>query len=254
MPRLSRPGKPSRSGRNTSGQASDVLALDLAALRILPLALQRQVLHKTVEQFGATLDFKHIQQLTELVQKGKAGKCEQLPGELLVACTLRELQFSRKSPLQKQKDLRGDYQYSLPIPGQIAVPELGNAIRARVISAGKQGSSGYNGSLLLDRALLAPELTVRNWRSGDRFFPAHTHSPKKVKELLQAGRLGHQISLAARKVWPVVESAGQIVWMRGFPVPQAFVAERGEAVLIEELNLDFRSTVSGNTVSETENT
>jgi len=60
--------------------------------------------------------------------------------------------------------------------------------------------------------------------------------------------------LAARKVWPVVESAGQIVWMRGFPVPQAFVAERGEAVLIEELNLDFRSTVSGNTVSETENT
>jgi tRNA(Ile)-lysidine synthetase-like protein len=122
---------------------------------------------------------------------------------------------------------------------------LGYTVRARVISAGKQKSSGYNAALLLDRALLAPELTIRNWRSGDRFFPAHTHSPKKVKELLQSARLGPQFSSTERKIWPVVESAGQIVWMRGFPVPQALAAEKGEAVLIEELSM-----VSGREVKE----
>ncbi len=237
LPRLVRPGKPSRSGRTTSGEAAEILALDLAALRPLPLAVQRQVLHKTAEQFGAALDFKHIQQLTELICKNKPGKCQQLPGELAAACTLRELQFSRKKSSQEQKDSRVDYQYSLPIPGEVVVPELGNTVRARVISAGKQKSSGYNAALLLDRALLAPELTIRNWRSGDRFFPAHTHSPKKVKELLQSGRLGPQFSSTERKIWPVVESAGQIVWMRGFPVPQALAAEKGEAVLIEEVNM-----------------
>ncbi len=225
-------------------EASEVLALDLAALRLLPLAIQRQILHKTAEQFGSALDFKHIQQLTELIHRNKPGKCEQLPGDLAATCTLRELQFSRKKSSQKQKDSRVDYQYSLPIPGEVVIPELGNTIRARVISAGKQGASGYNASLLLDRALLTPELTIRNWRSGDRFFPAHTHSPKKVKELLQSGRLGQQFSSAERKRWPIVESAGQIVWMRGFPVPQALATDQGEAVLIEELNIDS-GNVSG---------
>ncbi len=236
LPRLARPGKPSRSGRTTSGEAADVVALDLVALRHLPLAVQRQVLHKTAEQFGAALDFKHIQQLTELVYKTKPGKCEQLPGELLVTCTLRELQFSRKLKKEKQ-DSAVDYQYSLSIPGEIAVPELGQIIRVTVISAGKQGSSAYNETSLLARALLAPQLTIRNWRSGDRFFPAHTHSPKKVKELLQSGRLAHKFTSAERKNWPVAESEGKIVWMRGFPVPQAYAAVQGEAVLIEELNM-----------------
>jgi len=90
---------------------------------------------------------------------------------------------------------------------------------------------------LLDRALLAPELTVRNWEAGDRFFPAHSKSQKKVKELLQPSRLGAGFSAAERKLWPVIESAGQIVWMRGFPVPQSFALRSGEGVLIEETTM-----------------
>jgi tRNA(Ile)-lysidine synthetase-like protein len=118
----------------------------------------------------------------------------------------------------------------------VAIPELGKVIRAQVVNNPQDRISGYN-SALLDRALLAPELTVRNWHAGDRFFPAHTRSPKKVKELLQPGRLGQQISPAERKVWPVVESGGQIVWLRGFAVPEAFAAKSGEAVLIEEVTM-----------------
>src|SRR5438552_10077031 len=109
-------------------------------------------------------------------------------------------------------------------------------MRAQLVSAGNS-VSGYN-SALLNRALLAPEVTVRNWRSGDRFFPAHTRSPKKVKELLQSGRPCHNLSPAERKAWPVIENAGEIVWMRGFPVPQAFNATSGQAVWIEEVTLN----------------
>jgi tRNA(Ile)-lysidine synthetase-like protein len=103
------------------------------------------------------------------------------------------------------------------------------------VSAAKS-FSGYN-SALLNRALLAPEVTVRNWRPGDRFFPAHTRSPKKVKELLQPARLGQQISPAERKAWPVIESAGEIVWMRGFSVPEAFAAAGGQGIAIEETTI-----------------
>ena len=66
LPRLIHEGKPSRSGRSSSGDAQGILALDLAALRGLPLAVQRQVIQGTALRFGVSLEFKHIQQLTSL--------------------------------------------------------------------------------------------------------------------------------------------------------------------------------------------
>jgi tRNA(Ile)-lysidine synthase len=230
LPRLILQGKPSRSGRSTSGDAEGVLALDIAALRGLPLALQRLVLQGIAERFGIALEFKHIQQLTLLLEHDRPTRNLALPGELAVNRTLRELQFSRKAEKSAE-----NYSYSLPIPGEIAIPELGSTIRTRLISAGKQKVLGYNGASLLNPSLLGPELTVRNWRAGDRFFPAHSQSPKKVKELLQPDRLGERFSLAQRKTWPVIESAGQIVWIRGFPVAKDFASGSGDAILIEEM-------------------
>ena len=232
MPRLVRQGKPGRSGRSLRGESQGVLALDLSALRGLPVAIRRLVVHGLVQKLGVTLEFKHIQQVMALIEQDKPGKKLTLPGSLWANCTLREIQFSR-SPQQSPEN----YCYSLPIPGEVVVPELESTIRARLISAGKQKVSGYNKKTLLNPILLGPELKVRNWRAGDRFLPVHSQSPKKVKELLQPGRLGEQFSLVQRKMWPVIESAGQIVWMRGFPVSRDFACSSGDAVLIEETKM-----------------
>jgi tRNA(Ile)-lysidine synthase len=232
LPRLIHEGRPSRSGRSSSSEAQGVLALDLSALRSLPLAIQRQVIQRTVQRLGISLEFKHIQQLTALAEHEKPGAKLALPDGLVANRTAREIQFSRN--LQKAPE---SYCYSLPIPGEVTVPELGITIRARVISDGKQKASRYNGATLLEASLLGPELKVRNWRAGDKFFPAHTQSPKKVKELLQAGRLGHEISPDQRKSWPVIESAGQIIWMRSFPASKDFASSSGDAVLIEEITM-----------------
>ncbi|MFL6390085.1 MAG: tRNA lysidine(34) synthetase TilS [Terriglobales bacterium] len=232
LPRLIHEGKPSRSGRSSSGDAHGVLALDLSGLRSLPLALQRQVIHNTALRLGVPLEFKHIQQLTALAEHGKPGAKLALPDGLVANRTARELQFSQNT--QKTPE---NYCYSLTIPGEVTVLELGTTIRARLISDGKQKASSYNGATLLQASLLGSELKVRNWRAGDKFFPVHTQSPKKVKELLQAGRLGHEISPAQRKAWLVVESAGQIVWMRSFPPSKDFASNSGDAVLIEEIKM-----------------
>jgi len=234
LPRLVRHGKPTRSGRSATGAASQTLALDLGLLRTLPEAIQRMVIHQTATQLGVALEFKHIQQLTRLIEERKTAKSLSLPGGLLAQSGLRELRLTLEA-----EEPSANYRYPLPIPGEVTVPELGKTIRALVISAEKQKISDYNSAVLLNRARLAPELTVRNWQAGDRFFPAHSQSPKKVKELLQPARLGTQFSPAERKVWPVIESAGTIVWMRGFPVPQAFASQEGDAVLIEEINNEF---------------
>jgi tRNA(Ile)-lysidine synthase len=232
LPRLVHEGKPTRSGRSASGDAQGVLALDLSGLRSLPLAVRRQVIQRTALRFGVSLEFKHIQQLTGLAEDGKPGTKLVLPDGLGANRTVRELQFSRNT-----LKIPENYCYSLPVPGEVTVPELGITIRARLISDGKQKASGYNAATLLKASLLRSKLTVRNWRAGDKFFPAHTQSPKKVKELLQSGRLGYELSPAQRKTWPVIESAGQIVWMRSFPPSQDFVGNSGDAVLIEETNM-----------------
>lgn len=230
LPRMVREGKPTRSGRIATGART--LSLDIKALGALPEAIRRMVLLKTAEMLALSLEFKHVQQLTDMIQSPKQRQALSLPGGLVVQRGLRELTFSLKP-----EEAGNDYQYLLPVPGEVMVPELGKAIRARLISVGKQKISDYNSALLLNRTLLAPELKVRNWQAGDRFFPAHSRSPKKVKELLQPSRLGARLSLAERRLWPVIESAGDIVWMRGFPVPQAFAIQAGDAVLIEETEM-----------------
>jgi len=232
LPRLVHEGKPSRSGRSSSGESKNVLGLDLSVLQRLPLALRRQAIYETAKRLGVSLEFKHIQQLTTLAEHEKPGKKVALPGGLMANRTAREIQFSKNTPKAAE-----DYCYRLPIPGEVAIPEAGITLRTRLISDGKQKPSGYNEATLLEASLLGSELKVRNWRAGDKFFPAHTQSPKKVKELLQAGRLGHEISPAERKAWPVIESAGQIIWMRSFPASQLFASNSGHAVLIEEISM-----------------
>lgn len=231
LPRVLRPGRPSRSGRSNRGNASATWALDLAAMSSFPLAMQRQLLHRLAAQMGMALEFKHIQELTRLTGERKPGKRVALPGGFIANCTFRELQFAP----QGAEPAAVEYCYPLVVPGEVAVHALGCTIRARVISSEDKGRPGYNPALLLDRALLQSELIVRNWRAGDRYFPAHAQSPRKVKELLQPGRLGRSLAPAERQAWPVIESAGQIVWLRGFPVPEAFAYRAGDAVLIEEV-------------------
>lgn len=235
LPRLLHTGKPSRSGRSNSGPASATWALDLAAFRSLPLAMQRQLLYRIALKMGICLEFKHIQEVAELIREPKRGRRLALPGGFVANCTFRELQFSR----EPQPAAPG-YCHHLAVPGEVVVSALGSVIRARVISPGEKVLSGYNPALLLDRALLESELIVRNWHAGDRYLPAHAQSPKKVKELLQPGRLGRPLLPAERQIWPVIESGGQIVWLRGFPVADAFLYRAGDAVLIEEVE-----TISG---------
>ncbi len=233
LERLVQRGKPSRSGRSSSGKAGEIRSVDLAGLLALPLALQRELLHALGKQIGLPLEFRHIEALIALAREGKRGKPVQLPGNWSACSSFRELQIQPPSSGETP-----DYEFCLPLPGEVRVAPAGSVIRAKVVNIGMRAGTEYNSTLLLDRSLLRPELVVRNWRPGDRFFPVHTHSPRKVKELLQPDRIGHAISAAERHSWPVVVSGGEIVWMRGFPVAANYAHRKGDAVLIEEVRTE----------------
>jgi len=73
---------------------------------------------------------------------------------------------------------------------------------------------------------------VRNWRPGDRLWPAHSKGPKKMKELFEE----RHVPVGERKSWPVAVSGGRLAWARGFGASAEFqpAGDAKQAVVIEE--------------------
>jgi len=193
-------------------------SLKLKALAELPLALQRRVVRAATESLGLRLEFGQVEEIL-------AAKSVVLPDGWAASRNKAELWFERQKTATPP-----DYEYCLPVPGRVEVPETGSCFEARLVSA---NAEGYNPEDFLDRAVLNGELRVRNWRPGDRFWPAHTKAPKKIKELLQERHL----TGAERKLWPVVVSEHGIVWVRGFCSPGHLRPkdEGRQILLIQEL-------------------
>jgi tRNA(Ile)-lysidine synthase len=180
-----------------------------------------------------SLEFKHVEQILELASTESAGpKRLELPDGWEMVRRADHLQFI--SPDSAPADSAPtNYQYRLHVPGRIVLHEAGITLEA--ISIPRSSTESYNPDQLLDPALLDKELIVRNWCPGDRFWPAHTKAPKKIKELLQQ----KHITGSERKLWPVVVSGDDIVWVQGFAASPKFKAraDANEAVLIRAQEL-----------------
>ena len=181
--------------------------LELAGLTNLPLALQRRMIRAATECLGLRLDFGHVEEV--LAQSANRIPTTVLPGGWLVQLEKDALRFAHHSGIPETSE----YEYRLSVPGSVEVPETTSRFEALLVSG--NGVEGYNPEDLLDRALLAAELTIRNWHAGDRFWPPHTKVAKKIKELLQE----RHVTGLERKLWPVIVSGQDVVWVRGFPAP-----------------------------------
>ncbi len=163
-----------------------------------PRAVQRRVVKAIGDEAGIPLEFKHIEEILRFAaEDGPPGKELSLPLGWKVVREAESIIFV--TPDLRRKERIPDYEYSLAVPGRVFVAELGVAIEALCIGSELQIAE-YNPQQLLRAELLRKELTVRNWRPGDRFWPAHTKSPRKVKELLQE----RHVPQPERRLWPVV--------------------------------------------------
>jgi len=192
-----------------------------------PVAVQRRVIKAIGEHAGIPLEFKHVEEILRFaVGEIASGKGLSLPLGWKVVREPDELLFL--TPDLREPDETRDYEYELPVPGAVVVSEAGSSIEVRCVAAGDEG---YNPEQLLNAESLRGPLKVRNWRAGDRFWPAHTKSPKKIKELLQE----RHIAQPERRHWPVVLCGDEIVWVRGFGLPARLQAKPGcGGVLISE--------------------
>ncbi|MBV9482494.1 MAG: tRNA lysidine(34) synthetase TilS [Acidobacteria bacterium] len=196
------------------------------------LAVERRVLKVVAEKAGFPLDFAKVEEILALARgEHGAGKRLALPNGWRVKCTQDALEFISPPATSLSPALR-PYELRLTVPGEVEIPEIGSRLQAIRIEAGER-SPHCDSDHLFDPALLAKDLTVRSWRPGDRFWPAHTRAAKKVKELLEKRRV-HGFE---RSLWPVVLSGNEVIWVRGFRGRAHMRPMAGEAaVLIRELD------------------
>ncbi len=117
----------------------------------------------------------------------------------------------------------------------VAVPEIGRRIRLKVIDWPAQARETGFGDGAIDAELLRSPLTLRSWCPGDSFRPLGRRHPLKLKQFLREGR----VALRDRQGWPVLTSAGAVVWTRGLPVAAEFAPRKNTrtGVLIAEETL-----------------
>ncbi len=216
---------------STQQTATSQRTLHVDQLRALHLAVQRRLVRSWLEVRApeVRISFRLIEEALELA-RGPAGGNLELSAGWNLRRGRQELLLEPTA--QTERGDTPDYQYSLAVPGTVQVRELGARIEAQVVEVSFVPDEAR--SHLLDPARLPKEVVIRNWRPGDRFWPAHTATEKKIKELLT----DRHATGAQKKLWPVaVSEASGIIWMRGFAVPAALRAPAGasQAIWIQEL-------------------
>lgn len=203
------------------------LRVNVPRLVALPPAVQRRILRKCAQYLGATLEFDHLERLLRSARSGETGQTWELPGGWIVVRRQQELRFEQRCTGQAPLA----YEYSLPIPGEVEVREIGKVIRA-FLRPVQPGASGYNPEQALDPGALGGELLVRNWQPGDRLWPAHSKGPKKLKELFEQ----RHVPPAERRSWPVATSGSKLAWSRGFGASAEFqpAGDAKQVIVIEE--------------------
>jgi len=222
-------GRQAGAELETCGSGVENASLDLGWLRAESLACQRRVIKAIGDSAGIPLEHKHVGAILRFADNQESsGKQLVLPRGWRVVHDGISLEF--RVPVQEP--VASDFEYCLSVPGEVTLSETGTLFQAVRILPGSSPPCGANPAHLFDPKHLSKELVVRNWRPGDRFWPAHTKSPKKIKELLQE----RHVAQPERRLWPVVLSGNDIVWVRGFRAPARLRAGEGqESLLIREV-------------------
>jgi tRNA(Ile)-lysidine synthase len=192
LPSLLLPGRPTRGGGRSASTHPEqqTVGMERARLRDLHPAVARRVLRAAARNVGTRLGFEHTEQLLAMAgpEASGGGKFD-LGAGVTAERSLREIRLTRTATLPGPGP-----EYAFLIPGEVRAPEYGLCLRGQAPSV--------------------THATLRSWKAGDRLTLRHSRGPRKVAEVLD--RL-HVVG-TARENWPVVESKGKIVWMRGVEV------------------------------------
>jgi tRNA(Ile)-lysidine synthase len=185
-------------------------AVSLSDLRGLSPALARLVLRglaESVEGGPRSLSREEADAILRLGGERGGTRSLDLGSGLRAVSEYGTLRFTRDPDGEPPRPA------SLPVPG-----------RARFGDWEVEALPGAPGDVSVTSEALGSEATVRAWRDGDRMRPVGLGGSKSLQDLFT----DRKVPRALRRTLPVVEAAGQIVWVAGVALDERFAAAEGE--------------------------
>ncbi len=176
-------------------------------------ALQRRILRSWIAESRGHLrglDYSHIEKWLAFVACGSPQARLSIPGGWELVNAYKSVRLEERS--RKPRGLR--YSYQFHAGGTLQIPEANMALESKRISVPPAAQPTIPTSLMegfFDAALLANNLTVRNFRAGDRFQPLGMKGHKKVKDLF----IEKRVPLSVRSVLPLLSMGDEILWIPG---------------------------------------
>ncbi len=191
-------------GRLATTEADGAITLPLGPLRALPSFVAPEVLRQAAARLGGTAP------LRAWAHRGLARVAATPPprrpfrlGGVIVAVSGERVRLGHTfpSPLAPR---------AITVPGAVDLPEIGRALHATIVdAAGYHVPRGAN-PVAFDAELLPAVLVVRPRRRGDRFV-CFGQGERRLKTLL----IDAKVPRWERVRLPVVEAAGEIIWVAG---------------------------------------
>ena len=209
------------------------------ALTSAPAALRRRMIREAIRSVRGNLhgvEWRHIEQVVQALERPDRRRpwALTLP-EASVAVRLcgQMLQVERVDAPAEAARRR----WSVTVPGVTEIPELGITLLARYAAGGELPESSGGNTAFVNADVLAPPLTVRTRRPGDRIRPLGLGGTKKVQDVLVDAKIPRRV----RDRIPIIEDDLGILWIVGCTLDErARVTPHTRRVLVLEVQGPLR--------------
>jgi tRNA(Ile)-lysidine synthase len=176
-------------------------------------AMQRRLLRLWIEATRGHLrglDFQHVESLLDLITNGPPQGRLSIPGGWQLVKEYETLRLEKQS--QRMGQQCACYSYALQVGEDLQIHEAGLMIQTRAISLPLPSLPNNLTEAVFDVAALGADLTLRNFRHGDRFQPLGTAGHKKVKGLF----IEKKVPLSIRATLPLLVLGDEVIWIPGY--------------------------------------
>jgi tRNA(Ile)-lysidine synthase len=222
---------------------TDITELQVDRLRALPRAVARRVIRRAIKRAKGDLrgiEFGHVESVLEGALNSLARPGGGVPGVEVTG----SFGLLRIAPSNVPRPVIDPV--TVNIPGTYAT--AGGAIRLEIMPIALANDETHGTACANLKAELAAPVVLRGWRPGDHYRPVGKARDQKLKEMFQSAR----IPSWRRQAWPILESAGKILWAREFGAAEEFAANEGIGPVLRVSDLFLDATQAQTAVLETD--
>ena len=195
-----------------------MLAIRRAPFVAAPLAMQRRLLRHTIDRLPGwehASGFRDIETLVRfIVRCGRVGRRLTLPGRLMAEWHEGAVLLWKAGTLPATPVFM-----PLPIPGFLTIKRLSLSIAAKTLTLGQEWRSRTEPyRVFASLEAVAPPLSIRFPRPGDRFRPLGAMGSQKLQDFF----INNKVPRAIRPHVPLVIGCGEIVWVVGYRIADPF--------------------------------